>query len=88
MVYISYTMLQSTHGGVLFECVPFTAHLCPSDPDCHCLVLLPEKYHIFSESGRCRHIRLPLGSTCTLEYRGATCPLQIGRKILIKDVES
>ena len=46
MHHIPYDKLTGNFGGLLFGAVPYTVHLCPSDPERHCVLTLPEKFRV------------------------------------------
>ena len=84
MHHIPYDKLTGNFGCLLFGAVPYTVHLCPSDPERHCVLTLPEKFRVV-DSPLKSALRVPLGGSFVLEYRGQECEVRVGRRILVRD---
>ena len=81
-LFIPYQSLPSSLS--CFDKISLCLTLCPIDPDHYCIISLPMNF-TFSP---CQSIRVPVGSSFTLEYNGLECDVRVGRRILIVDCDT
>ena len=84
-VFVSYESFQNVQCVTIFRKITLTLTLCQDDPTHFCILSLPPN---FTFSLSCQHVKVPLGSSFVLEYKGQECEVRVGRRILITDLDT